>query len=190
MDLNETKTHLNALNTAIRDLQVKQAKLLKLQGLDDEILKQQEMMEKINGDLETANNTLKSLRSRKEKHISESMDKLRQRIDYLLPSGKCIVEIIEDGKIVIGWEIEGIFVRYGGLSEAQKTIFDQALSYAIMDGKNGFLIYEAATIDKDNLKLLLDRLLDVKFQVNVNTWYNPPVKGFSQILKKWNVIKK
>lgn len=189
MDLKETKEHMEALKLKIKEKGQEQAKLLKLQGLGDEILKREEEVTNINEKLETAKDKLAELRKTKDTAVNQVLDQIKERIDKLLPTGKSILHINEDGHVTIGWNIDKVFVRYEGLSGAQKVMFDQAMSYALLAGKTGILVYEAAEVDKENLKLLLERLKSTGFQVIVNTWYNPPVKGFSKILKDWNVIK-
>ena len=193
MDLNETKSHIDGLKSAIAEKNKKQAGLLKLQGLDDEILKGQKEIVTIDEKLVTTKNELAALRANKEASVSEILDQIRERIDKLLPHGKSVISLTDDGQIIIGWDTmpygKSMFVRYEGLSGAQQKIFDQALSYARLAGRTGILIYEAAEVDKENLQLLLERLKNTGFQVIINTWYQPPVKGFSKILKYWNVIK-
>lgn len=188
MDLKQTKEHKEGLESAITLANQKQAKLLSLQGLDNEILKGQEEILEIDKNLVKEKEKLANLRAEKETNVRGVMDKIHARVDKLLPYGKSVISI-DEGQAIIGWTVDKTFVRYEGLSGAQKIIFDQALSYALLAGKTGILEYEAAEVDKDNLKLLLERLNNTGFQVIVKTWYNPPVKGFSKILKDWNVIK-
>ncbi len=161
---------------------------MKLQGLDEEILKQQGNILDIDKKLDEEKEDLEKLRAKKEADVRGVMEQIRARVNKLLPYGKSFIAV-DDGQTIIGWTIDKIFIRREGLSGAQKIMFDQALSYALLAGRTGILEYEAAEIDKDNFKLLLERLNDTGFQVIVKTWYNPPVKGFSKILKDWNVIK-
>lgn len=197
--LEETHKRITGLKEAIAEKTKKQRIFLKLQGLDDEILKRKEEVADTDTKLDTAKESLKDLRNEKEQAIRGVAEKIEERITRILPHGKAVISFPEskDGQVIIGWEMEiksqnvtkSIFIRYEGLSGAQKVMFDQALSYAMLTNKNGILIYEAAEVDRDNLKLLLEKLKDTGFQVIVNTWYNPPVAGFSKILKNWNVIK-
>jgi hypothetical protein len=189
MDLKQTEEHIAALNKVIAEKNQKQAKLLKLQGLDDEILKREEELLTIDKDLVTEKEKLENLRTEKETGVRGVMEQIRARVDKLLPHGKCEITVTDEGQAIIGWTIDKIFVRYEGLSGAQKVMFDQAMAYTLLAGKTGILVYEAAEVDKDNLKLLLECLKGTGFQVIVNTWYTPPVKGFAKILKDWNVIK-
>jgi hypothetical protein len=91
-------------------------------------------------------------------------------MDAVLPRGRSILRIEDDGALFIGWQDQKKPVPYSGLSGGEKVAFDQALARAL--GAT-VLIVEAAEMDPARLSEALDRYGKTGLQVIVSSCHEP-----------------
>ncbi len=184
MNLQDVTAHIEGLNQKLINLRAEQGKFLAAQSIDTQIAKSQKEINESKGLLETEKSDLKKLKSKKSDSLKFTMVSLEEKITEMLPGGNAVVKI-EDGAISIGWQLmpDNKLVEYESLSEGQQKMFDQALTRAMLD-KGGLLIYEAATIDPVNLKLLMMAIKTKPYQIIINSWKKPQaMKGWTLTLR-------
>ncbi len=128
-------------------------------------------------DLTKIKKDLAELREDKRKALEPVVKALAAKMSTIMPEGKGVFEIGEDGKVFIGWERpDGVCVPYEGLSGGQKVPFDVGLSYALLGSGHKVLLIEAAELDPIHLQALLNHLAtntDDGLQAIVNTYLVP-----------------
>jgi uncharacterized membrane protein YqiK len=179
MNLQETTDHIKGLGKRLQDLRAEQAKFLAAQSIDTQIAKAQKEIRESKEFLEAEKKTLKDLKQKKSDTLEFTIISMEEKISEMLPTGSAVIRI-EDGSLYMGWQLIDYLVRYESLSGGQKVMFEQALTRAMLE-KGGVLVYEAAEVDADNMKGLMEAIKTVPYQTILNTWKRP------KAMKDWTI---
>ena len=152
-----------------KNLRSQEAIFLKMQGINEEIEKTRQDQEINKELLVKSKDALKSLVSKKNKAVSTSLSKIKDKMNSVLPTGQAAINM-DDG-LFIGWEVEGdgVYTPYNGLSGAEKQIFDGALSH-VLDAN--IIIMECAELDNDHMLAMLEDLGSIDKQCLLSTCHD------------------
>jgi hypothetical protein len=168
----------------IQDLQTLaggiQEKLKTIRGLMDQfnkakgILEEEEKLRveagKFRADLEVQKTTLSDLQKQKNNAMIAAVAPMAAKMNEVLPSGKAVLKIEDDGSFMIGWLLDKNIVPYHGLSGGEKAAFDPALCRAL---GGTILVVEAAELDSVKLHDALKQYSKTEIQVIVSSCHNP-----------------
>jgi hypothetical protein len=175
------------LGITARLQQLRDAKTLfdRAAGLDGAMEKARQDRGKAEANIIAAKARLSELQSKKSASLKATVESLSHKMSEVLPSGRGIFEIGDDG-LFIGWEKpDGHRVPWAGLSGGEKNPFESALSNALMGGGEKIICIEAAESDQEHLEALLDHLAKTPedTQVVVSTWSRPREIG------NWHIVE-
>lgn len=157
-----------------------EALFLKAQGISEQIEKENQNNIAVKNKLEPAKKLREALKKKKADAVSATTSKIVQKMNEVLPMGEAIINYnggddqdpqVKKG-LYIGWNVDGKYKSYNGLSGGEKQMFDAALAH-VLDAN--IIILEAAELDSDHLLAVLEDLAQVDAQVIVNTCH--PVDG-------------
>lgn len=182
------KEQMNALEDHRKQLRDNEGVFLKVSGISESIEQYRTEIARLESGHEAKKEELAEIKAQKSDAVKNTLVLVQDRITELLPEGKGVVRIEDDGSFFVGWEFpDKNPIPYDGLSGGQKVVFGRALSKALMgDAENIILVYEAAEVDPPNLISMLERIVTVtneNTQVIVNTWFAP-----EEIPAGWNLI--
>lgn len=189
MTIEMLEQQLAGLEAKGKDLREKEKLFIKVQGLEEQIAAARKEIDESSNDLQAHKEELAELKTKKNEAVKSTLDAMSNKMAEVLPYGTPVIQITEDGKLPIGWEVkEKKYVAYHGLSGGEKILFEQALIYALLgDAENKLLIYEAAEVDLTRLELLLNHLdfsdQNSKTQMIVSTCHSP-----AEIPDGWNCV--
>lgn len=145
-------------------------------GLDGEAEKARKEATEKAVDLQAAKEKLSELQGRKREALQATCAALSAKMSEVLPEGKAIFEISDDG-VFIGWERNGKRKPYRGLSGGERVPFDSALCYALIGKGHKVLIMELAEADEVRLLACLNHLAELPedTQVLAMTCHAPKV---------------
>jgi len=169
-DLQIFRDRITGLEESLKAHQDKKEIFNKAQGLAEEKEKLLSEAEKTRASIETAKETHKGLVEKKNAAVRAVLQKVQVSMDTVLPRGRSILRIDEDGGFYIGWQDQKDPVPYSGLSGGEKVAFDQALARAL--GAT-VLIVEAAEMDPTRLAEAMDRYGKTGLQVIVSSCHEP-----------------
>jgi hypothetical protein len=172
---------ISGLRQRIETLRESERLFVKAQGIDEQIEKSRANITKLDADTSGLKEELSELKAQKIKAMTETAVALSARMNQILPEGKAIFNITEDGKVFFGWKIGKNVKPYAGLSGGEQKVFDSALVYAL--GAN-IVIMEAAELDKNRLPAALSSLNKLDAQVICLTCHEP-----LGIPRGWNVVR-
>jgi len=179
---------IDGLKSAISELRKNEKLFLKAQGIDEAIEKMRLDLLKSESQIEATKEEIVKLQMRKAAAVSETAKMLSAAMSKVLPAGKAVFNVDDNGNSQIGWLIQGAKISpYEGLSGAEKAQFDVALAYALLaDSKCKVLVLEGSEIDSDHLSDFLNHLSDTnpEAQIIVNHWSNPK----ASLSETWNII--
>ncbi len=162
----EAEVRLNWLENQVRTHN-------EIQTLDKQIESAVEEIQGLDVSIQADKEEIAELAAQEARYVAEICGRMAQEATRLLPTGMAVIKIQDDDSVVIGWNKEGGFVPYSGLSGGQKVVFDMALASALLGGgKNKILVAEAAELDAENLKIFLEHVqenIPENTQVIVNT---------------------
>ena len=168
-DLQMMQDQIDGLIATGKELRKKEAVFLKIQGINETIETTSQERQTILTDQKAAKKEKKELLKKKNTAVSESAEKIVNKMNEVLPFGTAVFDCL-DG-LFLGWEVDGTKKPYNGLSGGEKQIFDTALAHVL--GAN-IIIMEAAELDSDHMAAALEDLARVEKQVIINTCH--PVK--------------
>jgi len=183
------KEQINALEENRSGLKENERIFLRVSGISESIEQYRAEIARLESGHEAKKEELADIKAQKSDAVRNTLVHVQDRITELLPEGKGVVRIEDDGSFFVGWEFlpDKMAIPYDGLSGGQKVVFGRALSKALMgDATNAILVYEAAEVDPPNLISMLERIVTVtneNTQVIVNTWFTP-----EEIPTGWNLI--
>jgi hypothetical protein len=180
-DLKPYRDRITGLETALRDMRDKKEIFNKSQGLKESTEKIRGEAVQIREDIATEKNNREALVNKKNAAVKTVLQAVTKKMDDVLPRGKAILKIDDDGGLFIGWQGEKKAVPYSGLSGGEKVSFDQALVRAL---GGTILIVEAAEMDPARLTEALDRYAKTGLQVIVSSCHEPD--GYPQ---GWKAVR-
>lgn len=169
-DIEILKDQVNALAQKNRELRKKETAFLRLQGIGEEIEKASGDRESLQKALKEAEEEKKTLLKKKKDAVSESLQKIMDRMNEVLPIGEAFL-VYEDKSVFIGWKTGERITPYNGLSGGEKQIFDTAIAHIL---NANILVLEAAELDNQHIAAALEDLEKASTQVIVNTCHTPP----------------
>lgn len=170
MDVKLLKDQLSGIETKGKDLRVKEKLFLKASGIDEELAKTQKELIDLEGQLPDLKEKLTETVQKKNEAVQSSISAISEKMAEVLPEGMPVFKINDDGSLLIGWEYEGVFRPYEGLSGGEKVQFDLALAHAL---NAGILFMEGAEADDQSLVDTMGMLTQVDKQVIVCTCHPP-----------------
>ena len=154
---------------------------IKAQGMVEEAEKLKSEAEKKRKEVSLLKTGNAPLIAKKNAAMAKSLSGMIAKLTKVLPNGKPIVDVKEEGDVFIGWQKEGKQpVSYSSLSGGERVIFDAALAHAL---NANIIISEFAEIDDEQLVKALNRFgeMDVQF---IGSTCHPP----KEVPKPWEVI--
>jgi uncharacterized protein YhaN len=168
MDTQLLEQQLQGLQAKLIELRQGEALFHKASGLEQEAEKARQEAEEKEIELQAAKEDLAELRNQKARAMGATAEALSTAMSAVLPEGKAIFEVSEEGAVFIGWEKpDGSRVPYAGLSGGQQVPFDSALSFALMGKGSKVLIMELAELDQEHLRVTLEHLQNLPSDVQV-----------------------
>lgn len=187
MDLQILEAQISGLAAKIKELRDHEALFLRAGGLDE--AKERALSDRVTAErkIATVKQELADLQTKKSESLKATTEALSAKMSEVLPEGRGLFEITDDG-LFIGWEKpDGRRVPWAGLSGGERVLFDLALSHALLGDGEKILINEAAELDDERLLETLKHLkssLPEDVQAIVNTCHAP--KG---TLEGWTVVE-
>jgi len=161
---------ITGLEASLKDLNSKRDLFMKAKGLNEQTEKLRDEACKIRFEIENEKDKLKELTDAKNKAMMTVTAAMARKMNDVLPSGSAIIEINEDGSLLIGWFNGVAKVPYSGLSGGEKAAFDPALCKAL---GGSVLIVEAAEIDDVHLMDALRKYEAADVQCIVSSCHVP-----------------
>lgn len=145
-----------------------EAIFLKLQGINETIVKTELSRDKNIELLETERENKKDLLAKKTTAVSGSAKKIVEKLNEVLPEKNGVFDCA-DGLLMGMKNNDDSITAFNGLSGGQEKAFHAALSN-VLDAN--ILIVEAAEIDDQRLSALMEDLAGSEKQVIINTCHN------------------
>lgn len=149
---------LSGLLTRLNTLRAEERLFQRAAGLRTQQEKDHAAVVEMASTLEAEKKALEDLRSKKAAAMQATATAIARKMGKMLPYGRAVFSVDDDGGVLLGWEIPGHgFVAYGGLSGGQRVIFDSALAYALVrqEQKNPVILVEGAELGQE-IGLLLE----------------------------------
>ena len=161
------------------ELEAKEKRFFKVQGLEESIEKARSDIETYEVDLQSHKEELAELNSKKIASLVKTTSAMADTMNKFLPEGSALIDV-ENG-VNIGWIKSGDKKPrpISALSGGERAIFNSALAYALLgDAEHKVIICEAGEADDKNLNGLIKRIngQHPKAQVIVNCWHRPARK--------------
>lgn len=176
MDLQILAAQITGIEAKLTRLREQAAMFQRAAGLDEAAEKARADREEAERGIAVAKKELADLQTQKAESLKATTEALAAKMSEVLPVGKGLFEITDEG-LFIGWEKpDGTRVPWAGLSGGERNPFDQALSYALLGPGEKIVLIEAAESDREHLEALLDHLAANTAddcQVIVSTWARP-----------------
>jgi cell division septum initiation protein DivIVA len=171
MDIDLLKSQLAGIIEKGKLLRTDEAKFLKAQGLEEECEKAKQEVIDQEAELEKLKAQLSGFVEAKNNAVGKSIQSITEKMAEVLPEGMPVFELTEEG-LIIGWEYDGRYRPYEGLSGGEKVQFDLAMAHVL---KAGVLIMEAAEVDNKSLIETMGMLSQVDKQIIISTCHAPDV---------------
>lgn len=149
---------LSGLLTRLNTLRAEERLFQRAAGLRTQQEKDRAAVLEMASTLEAEKKALEDLRSKKAAAMQATATAIARKMGKMLPYGRAVFSVADDGGVLLGWEIPGHgLVAYGGLSGGQRVIFDSALAYALVrqEQKNPVILVEGAELGQE-IGLLLE----------------------------------
>lgn len=171
MDKQIIKDQITGMIQKGENLRKDEAVFLKLQGIQETIVKTELTRDKNIDLLETARKTKKDLLEKKMVAVAGASKKIIEKMNEILPEKNAAFDCA-DG-LVMGMKNEnGSVTAYNGLSGGQLQAFNAALAN-VLDAN--IMIIEGAEIDDNRLMALMEDLAGSDKQIILNTCHAPRV---------------
>ena len=169
-DIQTMKEMVAGLKQRQNMLRQSEAVFLKASGINEEIEKAIQERAGYESRLIESKKERDDAKAKKAVAISETMGKISEKLNAVLPFGEAAFDYSENEKgnlhMSIGWKNGDIVTSYNGLSGMQKQTFDAALANVL---EADIIVVEAAEMDEENLEKTLIELAKLDKQVILNT---------------------
>jgi hypothetical protein len=186
MDAQILEQQIQGITAHLQKLREVKALFDRAGGLDEAMEKARQDREAAESSIAAVRGEIAVLQAKKTASLKATGDALSAKMSEVLPAGKGIFEVGEDG-LWIGWEKpDGRRVPMNGLSGGERNPFESALSSALMGSGEKIIIVEAAESDQEHLEALLDHLAKTpeNTQVLCLTWSMP-----SRVSSEWHTVE-
>jgi len=155
-----------------------EAIFLKIQGIDETIVKTEIARDENAKNLEIEKDTLKILKESKKKAVDGVSEKIMAKMNEILPMKNAVFNC-EDG-LIMGMKNGDSITQYNGLSGGELQTFNAALSN-VLDAN--IIVIEAAELDNNRIAAVMEDLQDSEKQIIINTCHTPRVfpGGFKMV---------
>lgn len=170
MGIQLLENQLAGLEQRGKELRAQEQKFLKVQGLREQQEKATAELAKMGDDITGLQEEIKEQKTNRNKLMADICKNIITSMDAVLPSTGAVVDISEDGKFTMGWNIDGKIRPYKGLSGGEKVSFDCGLAHAL---GAGILMVEAAELDKKRLQKQIEAFNSFSGQVIISTCHAP-----------------
>ena len=170
---------IRGLSARKSELEIKEKRFFKVQGIEESIEKARSDMETYEVDLQAEKEELSELQAQKTVAVVKTTAGMLDAMNKFLPDGTAIIDI--NGAVNIGWLKTGDKEPrpYHALSGGEKAIFDSALAFVLLgDAEHKVIIIEAGEADDKNLNGLIKRInaKPTDAQILINCWHRPAKK--------------
>lgn len=158
---------VSGMRARLETLRVEERLFQRAAGLRTQQEKDHASVLEMTASLEAEKKTLEDLHAQKAQAMQATATAIARKMEQMLPYGRAVFSVDDDGDVMLGWEIPGHgLVSYGGLSGGQRVLFDGALAHALLrqDRKNPIILVEGAELGQE-----IDLLLDSVSRANVGT---------------------
>lgn len=189
MDKTLLQNQITGLQARLKELETQQRLFERASGLDESIAITQRDREHAETDLIGAKDQLAKFQNEKAKSLTKTTGALAENMSKILPEGKALFRIDEEG-LFIGWEHEGKISPWPhGLSGGQRPPFDQALASALLGDGEKIIILEGAELDEAHLVALMKKLIDAPkdTQIILNHYLMPKLPD--EVAKEWKIVE-
>lgn len=180
-DIKILNDQITGLKAKLINLRRDKALFDKAKGLDEQTAKFQKEAEENRTAASKGKLLYDTLISKKNATITASLNTIMDKMNDVLPAGKAVIQVTEDGDCFIGWVNGKVNIPYPGLSGGEKVAFDTALVYAL--GGN-ILITEAAELDPERFAAALEKYEHTDLQCIIMSAHEPanmPPKGWQVV---------
>jgi len=185
MDKKILQNQIQGLEAKIVELRANERLFIKAQGIDEAAAKSQKEIADHEIETQAIKEDIAEKKAKKSAALKPTAKALAAAMGETLPKGEAVLNI-EDGKVFLGWKIEGNVTPYNGLSGGEKMAFDPSLGNALLGDCEKLTIVEAAELDSENLMYALAQIkANGKGQFIVNTCHAPLAV---QMPEGWNVV--
>jgi DNA repair exonuclease SbcCD ATPase subunit len=154
-DIKLLNDQITGLKEKLKGLRTQKSLFDKAKGMDEQIAKFHKEAEGLREEARKLKVLFEKLISKKNATILASLNTIMEKMNSVLPAGKAVIQVTEDGDCFIGWANgKGVNIPYPGLSGGEKVAYDTALVFAL--GAN-VLITEAAEMDAERFTAALYR---------------------------------
>lgn len=169
--MNIIQQQIDGLTLRLSQLKATEKMFLQASGLETQAAVARQESEKMSSEVDAIKAELTELQSRQSAMTAQAMTGFMSRMDAALPAGMAYI-VPGEKSVDIGWVIDGIKRPLQALSGGERVAFDVALAHAL---GAGILVKEVAELDRDRLKLVMDKMLQVAPQVVLVTCHAPEV---------------
>jgi len=169
-DITILEDNVSGLKQKLRNLRNDKALFDKAKGMDEQAEKMRADAEKLRAEASAGKAVLDKLMEKKNAAMAKSVNAIMARMNQVLPAGKAVIDIGEDGSCLIGWNNGTVTVAYAGLSGGEKVAFDVALVYAL---RGNILLSECAEMDAEKLAKALEQYGKTELQCIVSSCHDP-----------------
>jgi DNA repair exonuclease SbcCD ATPase subunit len=180
-DIKLLKDQITGLTAKLENLRKDKSRFDKAKGYDESIAKFQKEAEAMREDAKKLKDVSEKLTAKKNAATTASLQTIMAKMNEVLPMGKAVITVSEDGDCFIGWHNGKVAIPYPGLSGGEKVAFDTALVYAL--GGN-ILVTEAAELDDNRLADALTKYGQTNLQCIVMSAHEP-----AKIPEGWEVVR-
>lgn len=175
MSTTDLNYQLDGLRNRLDELKRIEAVLLKHQGIQEQVDQKRKECSDFSEEICDIQDQIKEIEEQRRKSVGKTKDTIENRMNSILPDKNAVVDFKEDGGLVMGLHFpmgeERFIVEYSALSGGQKVMFDAAIQVAMGCST---VVIEAAELDNENLKVMLNSLKEMDLQVIVNTCHEVP----------------
>jgi hypothetical protein len=180
-DIKLLNDQIGGLKAKLVNLRKDKSLFDKAKGLDEQTAKFQKEAESNREEAKKSKLLYDKLISKKNATITASLNTIMDRMNAVLPAGKAVIQVTEDGDCFIGWFNGKVNIPYPGLSGGEKVAFDTALVYAL--GGN-ILITEAAELDPERFAVALEKYEHTDLQCIIMSAHDPV-----RVPEAWEVVR-
>ena len=170
LDPQMTQQQITGYAVRLKALREKEEKFIEAETLNREAQKARTAASTVETELQSVKEELAMAQAERNEAVQKTALALGSAMNAVLPEGESIFAFDENGKLSLGWKVDGVYKPYYGLSGGEKVAFDTALAKAM---GAGVLIVEAAELDGNHLTLVLEKLSQTGLQTIVLSCHEP-----------------
>lgn len=185
MEIAELEEKIKELKSRLEELRREHTEMIRYDLAEEEIAKVLAEIPVLEERLLEEKNGKDAAVQKRKDAVTAFSAEFAKAMSAFLPFGEAFLDMALDGKLTIGWNMDGKEVPWLSLSGGQRAVFDTALCYAF-SGSNSVILAEGAEADPMYLLRLLEHIAATgpKAQVLVGSWHVPDREADG-----WQVVK-